>query len=189
MYEYLQGKVSQINPGYVTLDVQGAGFLIYMANPYRFQTDKEYRIYVYQSVSENDISLYGFKSRSDKMVFLNLISVKGIGPKSALAILANEDYDGLVSAINNNDVNYLKKFPKIGPKAAQQIILDLKGKIDDIESDHNINLKPLEEAKEALLALGYSNKEVQNVAKILKTESHDTVDDYIRSGLKLLTKH
>ncbi|AEV95005.1 Holliday junction branch migration protein RuvA [Pediococcus claussenii] len=191
MYDFLEGTVEEVFPAYVVLNVAGVGYLIYVANPYKFQVNSEQRIFVYQSVSESDISLFGFSKRDDKELFLNLIKVKGIGPKSALAILANEDHTGLISAINNDDVNYLKKFPKIGPKAAQQIILDLKGKIATSNADIELSLSginmELDDAAEALLALGYSNKDVKNTIKKLDSDTKlSTTDQYISAGLKLL---
>ena len=111
-----------------------------------------------------------------------------------MAILANDDHTGLINAINNDDVSYLKKFPKIGPKAAQQIILDLKGKVAvenevgtlfDLSTTSN---QALDEALEALIALGYSEKEVKKLTKKLSEQTDRTTDQYISSGLKLLMK-
>lgn len=80
-------------------------------------------------VSENEISLYGFRTLEEHDLFINLISARGIGPKTASVILAMKDMNGLRQAIENGDAKYLCKFPKIGPKTAQQIILDLKGSL------------------------------------------------------------
>lgn len=194
MYEYLDGVVVNVNPAYIVVDVNGVGFLVNVANPYSFKLDAKQKVFVHQAVSENDQTLYGFKKAEDKELFLNLLKVKGIGPKSALAILANDDHTGLINAINNDDVSYLKKFPKIGPKAAQQIILDLKGKVAvenevgtlfDLSTTSN---QALDEALEALIALGYSEKEVKKLTKKLSEQTDRTTDQYISSGLKLLMK-
>ena len=102
-------------------------------------------------------------SKEEKNLFIKLISVKGIGPKGALAILANGDIDGLESAIESGDVKYLQKFPGIGPKASGQIILDLKGKLGAIKVvDPKIN-----DVKEALKSLGYNNQELKKLDKFL----------------------
>ncbi|MEE6679346.1 Holliday junction branch migration protein RuvA [Pediococcus pentosaceus] len=194
MYEYLDGVVVNVNPAYIVVDVNGVGFVVNVANPYSFELDAKQKVFVHQAVSENDQTLYGFKKAEDKELFLNLLKVKGIGPKSALAILANDDHTGLINAINNDDVSYLKKFPKIGPKAAQQIILDLKGKVAvenevgtlfDLSTTSN---QALDEALEALIALGYSEKEVKKLTKKLSEQTDRTTDQYISSGLKLLMK-
>jgi Holliday junction DNA helicase RuvA len=194
MYEYLNGMVTDVNPAYIVIDVAGVGFLVNVANPYSFELNTKQKVFVHQAVSESDQTLYGFKKHEDKELFLNLLKVKGIGPKSALAILANDDHTGLINAINNDDVNYLKKFPKIGPKAAKQIILDLKGKVTVenevgtlFEESGTMNLA-LDEAIEALIALGYSEREVKKLTKQLSDSSAQSTDQYISAGLKLLMK-
>ncbi|MFG1200318.1 Holliday junction branch migration protein RuvA, partial [Pediococcus acidilactici] len=109
-------------------------------------------------------------------------------------ILANDDHQGFIRAVNNDDVNYLKKFPKIGPKAAKQIILDLKGKITSNEPSGPLFEMPtttnntLDEAIEALAALGYSERELKKITPKLDELSNQTTDQYISAGLKLLMK-
>lgn len=194
MYEYLNGVVVDINPAYIVIDVNGVGYLVNVANPYSFKPDEKQKVYVHQAVSETENTLYGFKKYVDKELFLNLLKVKGIGPKSALAILANDDHQGFIRAVNSDDVNYLKKFPKIGPKAAKQIILDLKGKITSNEPSGPLFEMPtttnntLDEAIEALAALGYSERELKKITPKLDELSNQTTDQYISAGLKLLMK-
>ncbi len=194
MYEYLNGVVVDINPAYIVIDVNGVGYLVNVANPYSFKPDEKQKVYVHQAVSETENTLYGFKKYVDKELFLNLLKVKGIGPKSALAILANDDHQGFIRAVNNDDVNYLKKFPKIGPKAAKQIILDLKGKITSNEPSGPLFEMPtttnntLDEAIEALAALGYSERELKKITPKLDELNNQTTDQYISAGLKLLMK-
>lgn len=194
MYEYLNGVVVDINPAYIVIDVNGVGYLVNVANPYSFKPDEKQKVYVHQAVSETENTLYGFKKYADKELFLNLLKVKGIGPKSALAILANDDHQGFIRAVNNDDVNYLKKFPKIGPKAAKQIILDLNGKITSNEPSGPLFEMPtttnntLDEAIEALAALGYSERELKKITPKLDELSNQTTDQYISAGLKLLMK-
>lgn len=194
MYEYLNGVVVDINPAYIVIDVNGVGYLVNVANPYSFKPDEKQKVYVHQAVSETENTLYGFKKYADKELFLNLLKVKGIGPKSALAILANDDHQGFIRAVNSDDVNYLKKFPKIGPKAAKQIILDLKGKVTSKEPSGPLFEMPtttnntLDEAIEALAALGYSERELKKITPKLDELSNQTTDQYISAGLKLLMK-
>ena len=194
MYEYLNGVVVDINPAYIVIDVNGVGYLVNVANPYSFKPDEKQKVYVHQAVSETENTLYGFKKYVDKELFLNLLKVKGIGPKSALAILANDDHQGFIRAVNSDDVNYLKKFPKIGPKAAKQIILDLKGKITSNEPSGPLFEMPtttnntLDEAIEALAALGYSERELKKITPKLDELNNQTTDQYISAGLKLLMK-
>lgn len=196
MYEYINGLITNITPSYIVIASRsGVGYRLYSANPYRFEENVESHVYVQQIVRENDISLYGFIDADEKALFNKLLNVSGIGPKSALAILANGDGEGLISAVENDNVAYLTQFPGVGKKTAQQIVLDLKGKLDELASKTgmiNASSNPeqsqaLDDALEALLALGYTAKDVKAVAQIIGRNS-DTTDGYIRSALKLLVK-
>ena len=126
MYSYIIGKVEEIESNYITIDNNEIGYLIYTSNPYSFNLNQEYKIYLYENVREDEISLYGFKTLEEKDLFLKLISVKGIGPKMALPILATGSINGIVDAIERENILYLKKFPKIGEKVARQIIIRIK---------------------------------------------------------------
>lgn len=200
MYEYLTGKITQVFPAYIVVENNGIGYLINVANPFRFKSDenKQEKIYLHQIVRENEIVLYGFSDFNEKQLFLKLISVSGIGPKSALAILANEDHNGFVSAVNNDDDAYLTKFPGIGKKTAKQIILDLKGKLEGLESGKPLKGQQdleivaeqtspyLKEALEALLALGYTKTEVKKTGRKLLDFKGDSTDEYLRQALRLM---
>ncbi|WP_137597531.1 Holliday junction branch migration protein RuvA [Paucilactobacillus kaifaensis] len=199
MFEYFEGHVTIVTPNFVVLDVAGVGYKLLTANPYRYQenNDKLVRIYVYQAVRENEMALYGFIDQAEKQLFEKLINVSGIGPKSALAILANEDHSGLISAIANNDSSYLTKFPGVGKKTASQIILDLKDKITSLDQTDNVivasttnSSDPVEllDALAALEALGYRSKEVERIAKKLRELPQTSTDEYLSHGLTLLTK-
>lgn len=200
MYEYLTGTITQVFPAYIVVENNGIGYLINVANPFRFKSDetKREKIYLHQIVRENEIALYGFSDFNEKQLFLKLISVSGIGPKSALAILANEDHNGFVSAVNNDDDAYLTKFPGIGKKTAKQIILDLKGKLEGLESGKPLKGQQdleivaeqtspyLKEALEALLALGYTKTEVKKTGRKLLDFKGDSTDEYLRQALRLM---
>lgn len=202
MYEYLKGIITTVTPGYIVIEVSGVGYKVQVANPYRYEeTDqKMVTVYVYQAIRENDMTLFGFYNLDEKHLFEKLISVSGIGPKSALAILANEDHGGLVQAINLDDVSYLTKFPGVGKKTAQQIVLDLKGKLDAVITENQLPgqtaiplvdadySEALNDALAALAALGYSPREVKAITKKLATKNALTTDAYLREGLKLLMK-
>ena len=199
MYEYLRGVITEVTPYYIVVDVNGVGYQVYVANPFKYEEDEhaEQKVFVYQAVRDNDISLYGFKNSSEKQLFLKLLDVSGIGPKSALAILANDDNRGLINAINSDDDGYLTKFPGIGKKTAKQIILDLKGKLSDVDSDMltgqdnldldlNASSPYMKESLEALRALGYTKTEVKRISKKLEKYDGKSTDDYLRQGLRLL---
>lgn len=195
MYEFLSGKIVSITPGYIVIDVNGVGFKVFCPTPYYYELNQVATVYVEQIIRENDHSLFGFKNLDDKLLFEKLLSVSGIGPKSALAIMAAENSVGLATAIENGEVNYLTRFPGIGKKTAQQIVLDLKGKLGDYQNgeiatpSQKISLTPaLSDALLALTALGYSEKEVDKISAKLAENDFDKAEDYIRVGLNLLLK-
>ena len=155
-------------------------------------------IYTYTYVREDILALYGFPSREEKLLFLKLLNVSGIGPKGALAILAFGEPQQVVQAIENEDEAFLVKFPGVGKKTARQMILDLKGKLQDVLPDYFPNLfnqeresatsrdqAEFEEALLALKALGYSEKEIKKISPQLSKEDL-TTDQYIRKGLQML---
>lgn len=182
MYAYLNGIIKDIESNYIVLDINGIGYLIYVANPYYYQIENSYKVYTYTHIREDEFSLYGFKSKEELNLFLKLISVKGLGPKMALPILATGSIEGIMDAIDRENILYLKKFPKIGDKVARQIILDLKGKLAKTVTNNNIN----EELTEALLALGYKNNDIKKV--IASIDSNLTIENQIKEALKLLLK-
>lgn len=204
MYEYIKGILTFVGPAYVVLESSGIGYQLYIANPFRFssQLNNEIKLYIHQAVREDAITLYGFKDYSEKLLYLKLLSVSGIGPKSGLAILANDDHTGLVQAVENDDAGYLTKFPGVGKKTAAQIVLDLKGKLADLglpakpqnekvpghESSGDQHHLYISEALEALAALGYSSREIKLVKTKLQKIEKGTTDAYLREALKLLMK-
>lgn len=195
MYEYLNGELAHILPTAIVVDVHGVGYQVVFANPYRLQDSlkKQIKVLVQQVVREDSITLYGFISSEERELFQRLISVSGIGPKSAMSILANDDTEGFVNAVESGNVTYLTKFPGVGKKTAQQIILDLKGKFEAVPEETtkavvSTNQATLEEAKEALLGLGYSAKEITKIWKALEAAAPSTTQEALKVAFKLLMK-
>ena len=185
MYSYIIGIVKQVNSNYIVIENNGVGYLINTPNPYSFNENDEYKVYLYQHVREDEISLYGFKTVKERDIFLKLINVKGIGPRMALPMLATGTPDGLIDAIERENILYLKKFPKIGDRAARQIILDLKGKLVN-QDNSNVKAQNNEELIEALKALGYK---ASNINKIISKIDHNlSLEEQIREALKLMLK-
>ena len=181
MYGYIIGRITKINPKYVICENNQIGYILIVPNPYNYSIGTEYKIFTYQHVREDEISLYGFLAEEEKDLFLKLISVSGIGPKSALSIGSVNE---IVRAIEARDDKYLKKFPGIGAKASLQIILDLKGKLN-FDSSIVENNK-LSDVKEALISLGYSSKEIDSVLK--KLDDSKEINVLVKDALKLLVK-
>ena len=204
MYDYIIGQVKRITPEYVVLEQQGIGWQIYTPNPYAFRIKEEIQqIFVHMSVREDAHLLFGFRSLEERELFRKLIQVSGIGPKGALAILASGNPSQVISAIEMEDESFLVKFPGVGKKTARQMILDLKGKLgsllDQIDLPSmedelplfgvNPNKQELEEAVLALLALGYSDKELTKIKpKLEENEALTTTEAYMKAALQLLLK-
>ncbi|MEG3313924.1 Holliday junction branch migration protein RuvA [Streptococcus parasuis] len=196
MYDYIKGILTKITAKYIVVETHGVGYILQVANPYAYsgQVQQEVTIYTHQAIREDAHLLYGFATENEKSVFLSLISVSGIGPTTALAIIAVDDNDGLVRAIEQKNITYLTKFPKIGKKTAQQMILDLEGKfVMSEEADPVQQIAPsseniaLEEAMEAMEALGYRPAELKKIKKFFEG-TNDTAENYIKSALKMLMK-
>ncbi|AGZ24523.1 MULTISPECIES: Holliday junction branch migration protein RuvA [Staphylococcus] len=198
MYAYIKGQLTQLFPTHVVVDVNGVGYEIQTPNSYRFQKylDKEVQIFTSLIVREDAQLLYGFVNEEEKDMFLSLIKVTGIGPKSALAILATSTPNEVKQAIENENDTYLTKFPGIGKKTARQIVLDLKGKVQiteensdtllNVMTDSNANESMIKEAMLALEALGYSKRELSKVEKVLKQSNMESVDEAVKIGLQTL---
>lgn len=200
MYDYINGTVTDITPEFIVVEAGQVGYQLITGNPFAFQSmsGQTAKVFVYQHVREDSLTLFGFKTKEERFLFKKLLSVSGIGPKSALAIIATGDANALIGAIEAEDDVYLTKFPSVGKKTARQIILDLKGKLSDVdtsfakmqrkEEDLTAGLtETLEEAILALEALGYNKKELKKV--IPKLEKEDLSSDaYIKLALQLMTK-
>ena len=196
MFEYLKGRLTKITAKYIVVEVAGIGYVLHVANPYRYSDSiqQDITIYTHQVIREDAHLLYGFATESEKDVFLRLISVSGIGPTTALAIIAVDDNEGLVRAIDQQNITYLTKFPKIGKKTAQQMVLDLAGTFVDtsvqsgaISQTAVANNQALDEAMEALLALGYKANEIKKIRTFFEGTS-ESAENYIKSALKMLMK-
>lgn len=203
MYEFIRGTVEFVGPEYIAIENNGIGYQISTSNPFIYsgKMGKNVTVYTYHYVREDVMALYGFETREEKRLFTKLLNVSGIGPKGALAILASGEVQQVVSAVENEDESFLVKFPGVGKKTARQMILDLKGKLQDIVPDYFPNLfnadqfpeqaqssnNALEEAILALKALGYSEKEIKKIVPELRKEQLST-DQYIKKALQRLLK-
>lgn len=183
MYDYMTGKITEQTATTITLEVGNIGYLISVANPYAFIKDEVSKVYLYQHIKEDEHLLYGFTNSKERELFLKLISVKGIGPKMALPILATGSIGGIVDAIERENILYLKKFPKIGEKVARQIVLDLKGKIH-IEGE--LIQGGYDELAEVLQGLGYKEKEYKQI--LVKVDRNLPLESQVKEALRLLLK-
>lgn len=182
MYSYMEGIVTEVNVNSIVLEVSGIGYNIFVSNPYQFETGNKYKIYLYNYIREDENSLYGFKTKEEKELFLRLINVKGLGPKVASNFFATGSVSGIVDAIERQNIIYLTKFPKVGDKLARQIILDLKGKL--VKTDENVNSNS--ELVSVLENLGYKTPDIKRV--LPNIDVSEPLETQIKEALKLMLK-
>ena len=197
MFSYIKGTLEIKTLNYIVIDVNGVGFKIFMSESaiQRLdETGKNIKIFTHMQVKEDDISLYGFITNEELRMFELLISVSGVGAKSAINMLSSITPSKFALAVISNDVKTLTKIPGIGTKSAQRIILELKDKLktedsitkDDVEIKNSIiEDNKLEEAIQALKVLGYTRQEIENVIKKIDTTTL-SIEDIIRKALGYL---
>jgi Holliday junction DNA helicase RuvA len=180
MIAQLKGSVSSIGAGFVVLDVHGVGYKIYTS--FVSREGSEIMLWTHLAVRETALDLYGFKHREELSLFELLVSVSGIGPKSALAILSMASVETLRSAIASGDTSYLTKVSGIGRKTAQKIVLELKEKVGDAG---DVDLRGAADAVEVLRSLGYSQQESRDAIQQVDPEISST-GERVKSALKII---
>lgn len=188
MIAFVNGIVKIIRNDRVVLDVHGVGYEVYLANALSQKMNEELFLYTYQHVREDAILLFGFIKEEDYEVFMRLINVKGIGPKTAQTMLSVCSGKEMIEAIENDDIKRLKSLPGIGAKTAGQIVLDLKGKFISLEtSDSPVSNPVWTQVQDALLSLGYKTNQLTKIKKEFEnTELGE--DEMLRQALILLAK-
>ena len=193
MFEYFFGKIAELNPAYVVIDVSGTGYFVNISlNTYSQLSNLiEAKLFIHQSIREDAHVLFGFFEKKERDIFRQLISVSGVGPGTARMMLSTTSADEIQHAVMNNDVNFLKKIKGIGEKTAQRIIVDLKGKlgklgdIGEIFVTQNNTMK--DEALSALIMLGFPKGAIEKVIdKILSVDKEITVEGLVKKALKIL---
>lgn len=194
MFSYIKGEVKIKANNFIAIDVNNIGFKIFMTEKeiQQIEIGDIVKVYTYMRVKEDDISLFGFLSNDELTMFELLISVGGIGAKSATQILSNIEPTDFALSVITEDVSKLKRLPGIGAKTAQRIILELKDKIKTNEAITNeesetraISSQNVQDAIDALQVLGYNRKSIQKAFE--KIVSNDkSVEELIKEGLKEL---
>ena len=193
MIAFVKGKVASYGADWVVIDCHDIGYQMAYPHPENLHLNDEVFIYTYLHITENDMSLFGFESQDEKALFLKLISVKGLGPKTAMGMLSKCGYQSIISAIESGDVTLLKKMPGIGAKSASQIVLDLKGKLVAVptsspKQDTVSYPAEIREALEGLKNLGYKQGELSAVANMMSENPGLTTEKYLKLGLQFLVK-
>ena len=180
----LKGKVLTTDGDTVIVDVHDVGYQVLVSHVGDYEIGQEVFLYTYNVVREDEQYLVGFSSLEEKSVFLSLIKVKGLGPKSAIGALSSTTPNDVINAIASNNVAYLKKLPGIGAKAAAQIILDLKGQLTGgSKGDPGV----YEEVYEALKNLGFKGAAIDRVLATIN-EPDATSEQVLKIALNKLRK-
>ena len=190
MYYSMRGKVLVIKEDFIVLEVNNIGYEIFISHSDNFYLEQEVLVYLHEVVREDEHYLVGFASLEEKEVFMSLISVKGIGPKTALGALSATTPSNFINAIENSDIKYLKKLPGIGPKAASQIVLDLKGHLvaTEVKVSKNKLTGNLLEVHDALKTLGFKSSDIEKVLNSLKDKEGIGSEALLKEALRLLRK-
>lgn len=187
MITYISGKIVDKGLDYIVIDNNGLGYQVFYAKPETLPLNESMVVFTYQHVREDAIILFGFANKMERDVFLQLISVKGVGPKTGMNILSKTSAQELIVAVETEDLSVLKKLPGIGAKTASQILLDLRGKFyaTDIKKEV-VPVGPVDDALEALISLGFKRIEVNSIKEVLLEESSNDVSSLVKKGLQLL---
>lgn len=191
MFEYLEGLISYKKPEYLALNIAGVAYRIYISlrNYEEIETGKNYRLYIYNHIKEDDYRLIGFLTEKERKLFELLLSVKGIGVSLALAALSTYTVEQLVSMIQEEKVAQLKKIPKLGEKKAQQIILDIRAKmksfgVETCPEETNSFLSWEEDIASALENLGYGKKEIDSLLSESNLKEYTSLETAMKAILK-----
>ena len=205
MLAYIKGELVQKQIGYIVIDVSGLGYKVYMSENAIEEIGnigEQIKVHTYYKVSEDDISIFGFKTQEELRLFELLISVSGIGAKTAIAMLGCIEPSQFAIAVISNDIDTLRKIPGVGPKSAQRIVLELKDKLKKeqqiseltnatLEQRNNVKKvivadNKIQEATDALQVLGYTRKDIENILE--KIDLKDlSVEEIIKKALRELS--
>lgn len=200
MIAFVSGILEMKLNGYIVIDVGGVGYKVFMSESAIDNvgdTGDKVKVYTHHHVREDDISLYGFLTMEELNMFELLISVSGVGAKSALSILANVEPSSFALAVISNDTSKLVKIPGVGAKTAARIVLELKDKLKnqdlvdkkkDVIKNNTDNEEELDEAISALQVLGYNRKDIEKVFEKLDIKELK-LEEIIKLGLKYLSRN
>jgi len=199
MFAYIKGSLEMKSKNYIVIDVGGLGYKIFMSETAINEIGEiggNIKVFTYYRVREDDISIFGFRTQEELRMFELLLSVSGVGAKSALAMLSCIEPSDFAIAVISNNIKLLTQIPGIGTKSAQRIILELKDKLKAEQNEEQIEQSKLksskvnetvQEAISGLMVLGYSRKDIEKAFEHLTFESL-SVEDLIKNGLILLSK-
>ena len=199
MYLYIKGSLEVKTKGYIVVECNGIGYKIFMSDKSLNEVGNigdTVKVYTHYHVREDEISLYGFRTDEELRMFELLLSVSGIGARSAITMLSNIEPSEFAFAVISDDVDRMTKIPGIGKKTAQRLILELKDKLKSEEIERNKEeiekeikeVEGLNEAVSALQVLGYSRREIDSAFEKADLSGLST-EDIIKKGLMLLANN
>lgn len=198
MIALINGKVEDVSASHIILENNGIGYSVFVPSfliqKYSKSIGENIKLFTHHAIRENSSDLYGFETKEEKMFFDLLLTISGIGPKSALGILNTAPLSTLIEGIEKEDPSYLTKVSGIGKKSAEKIVLSLKDKIEEFKllipesanissSSNSVNNN---EAIEALTSLGYSLNDSREAIKKIKSEEDLSTQEIIKLALKNL---
>jgi len=205
MLAYIKGELAQKQIGYIVIDVGGLGYKVFMSESAIDELGnigEQVKVHTYYKVAEDDISIFGFRTQEELRMFELLISVSGIGAKTAITMLNAIEPSQFAIAVISNDIDTLKRIPGIGAKSAQRIVLELKDKIkkeQQISELTNASLEQkakvkkvivmdnkVQEAIDALGVLGYTRKDIDKALEQIEVQDL-TIEEIIKKALRELS--
>ena len=193
MYSFISGNVVEKNPTYVVLDNQGIGYFINISlNTFTAIGEQQHvKLFVHLAIREDAHTLYGFYTEAERELFLQLITVSGVGCNTARLILSSMTVNEAIDAIATNNIRMIQGVKGIGAKTAQRIVVDLHDKVGKLEAGGDIspigNNSLKDEALSALMVLGFNKMSIEKVLdKLLKQMENPSVEDLIKESLRLL---
>lgn len=197
MISFLSGKIHSKSENSITLDVNGVGYEVFVAKNVALilgESGSPLKLEIHTNMTENSLQLFGFRSTAEKAVFLKLISVSGIGPKSALNILSDVTIADLQNAIASGNVTALTKVNGIGKKTAERLVVELKDKFSEnpVTTKQAANDLPVQDSRlsdviNALISLGYADYQARRIVKDLLPSETDSVQTLIKKSLAMMS--
>jgi holliday junction DNA helicase RuvA len=184
MIDFLRGKPVFLDSDYVVLDVRDVGYRVFCANPYAFagKSDEQVTMYIHHHVREDAITLFGFATREEQALFRKLLDVSGIGPRVAIGVLSGGTPERIALAIQDEDLGFLTRLPGIGRKTAQRLVLDLKDKLEGIVAPVGITIGGATSAQEPGAAAGKSSSAMQGAMMTTAASWREAKDALLALG-------
>ncbi|MFH1188153.1 MAG: Holliday junction branch migration protein RuvA [bacterium] len=192
MLSFISGKIKYKTENSLIILVCGLGYEVFLGKKAteKQELNSDIELFLYQDVREDALNLFGFKNRETLNLFKHLVSISGIGPKSAMSILEIASVQEIISSIQRNDPHLLTKVSGVGKKTAERIVLELKNKfnlIPNIDPENSNHIQSSSDEIDALISLGYSASQARDALGQVSPEIKD-IGDRVREALKRINR-